>query len=88
MNHRVAIVGGGFAGLFAAKRLARVSGVEVTLIDRTNHHLFQPLLYKVATGILSEGSVAPTLRDILGLPIPQSRYARGSAARSKATASG
>jgi NADH dehydrogenase len=62
--HRVAIVGGGFGGLFAAKALNRVD-VDVTLIDRTNHHLFQPLLYQVATGILSEGSVAPPLRDIL-----------------------
>jgi NADH:ubiquinone reductase (H+-translocating) len=62
--HRVAIVGGGFGGLFAAKALAR-SDVDVTLIDRTNHHLFQPLLYQVATGILSEGSVAPPLRDVL-----------------------
>ncbi len=62
--HRVAIVGGGFGGLFAAKALGR-EDVDVTLIDRTNHHLFQPLLYQVATGILSEGSVAPPLRDVL-----------------------
>ena len=62
--HRVAIVGGGFGGLFAAKALQRAD-VEVTLIDRANHHVFQPLLYQVATGILSEGSVAPPLRDIL-----------------------
>ena len=62
--HRVVIVGGGFGGLFAAKALARAD-VQVTLIDRTNHHLFQPLLYQVATGILSEGSVAPPLRDVL-----------------------
>jgi NADH dehydrogenase len=62
--HRVAIVGGGFGGLFAARALAH-EGVDVTLIDRTNHHLFQPLLYQVATGILSEGSVAPPLRDVL-----------------------
>jgi NADH dehydrogenase len=62
--HRVAVVGGGFGGLFAAKALRR-SPVEVTLVDRTNHHLFQPLLYQVATGILSEGSVAPPLRDVL-----------------------
>jgi len=62
--HRVAIVGGGFGGLFAARALAH-EGVDVTLIDRTNHHLFQPMLYQVATGILSEGSVAPPLRDVL-----------------------
>ena len=63
-SHRVAIVGGGFGGLFAAKALGRADA-DVTLIDRTNHHLFQPLLYQVATGILSEGSVAPPLRDVL-----------------------
>jgi NADH dehydrogenase len=58
------IVGGGFGGLFAAKFLRRAP-VDVTLIDRTNHHLFQPLLYQLATGILSEGSVAPPLRQVL-----------------------
>ena len=57
-RHRVAIVGGGFGGLFAAKALRRAD-VDVTLIDRTNHHLFQPLLYQLATGILSEGDIAP-----------------------------
>ena len=63
-RHRVAIVGGGFGGLFAARRLARAD-VDVTLIDRTNHHLFQPLLYQVATGLLSEGDIAPPLRQVL-----------------------
>jgi NADH:ubiquinone reductase (H+-translocating) len=63
-RHRVAIVGGGFGGLFAARALRRTE-VEVTVIDRTNHHLFQPLLYQVATGILSEGEIAPPIRDIL-----------------------
>jgi NADH:quinone reductase (non-electrogenic) len=63
-RHRVVIVGSGFGGLFAARFLARAP-VEVTLIDRTNHHLFQPLLYQVATGILSEGEIAPATRDIL-----------------------
>ena len=63
-RHRVAIVGAGFGGLFAARTLRRAD-VEVTVIDRTNHHLFQPLLYQVATGILSEGEVAPPIRDIL-----------------------
>jgi NADH dehydrogenase len=63
-GHGVTIVGGGFGGLFAAKALDRAD-VQVTLIDRTNHHLFQPMLYQVATGILSQGGVAPPLRDIL-----------------------
>ena len=63
-RHRVVIVGGGFGGLFAARFLDRAD-VEVTLIDRNNHHLFQPLLYQVATGILSEGQVAPPIRDVL-----------------------
>lgn len=60
---RVVIVGGGFGGLSAAKALAGVD-VEVTLVDRINHHLFQPLLYQVATGILSDGQIAPPLRAI------------------------
>ena len=63
-RHRVVIVGGGFGGLFAAKFLRRAP-VDVTLIDRTNHHVFQPLLYQLATGILSEGDVAPPLRGVL-----------------------
>ena len=62
--HRVVIVGGGFGGLFAAKFL-RHAPVEVTLVDARNHHLFQPLLYQLATGILSEGEVAPPIRDVL-----------------------
>ena len=62
-RHHVVIIGSGFGGLFAAKALRRVP-VRVTLIDRTNHHLFQPLLYQVATGILSEGQIAPATRDI------------------------
>ena len=60
---RVVIVGGGFGGLSAAKGLADVE-VDVTLVDRINHHLFQPLLYQVATGILSDGQIAPPLRSI------------------------
>jgi NADH:ubiquinone reductase (H+-translocating) len=62
--HRVVIVGGGFGGLIAARRLKRAP-VEVTLIDRDNHHLFQPLLYQVATGILSSGQIAPPIRSVL-----------------------
>jgi NADH:quinone reductase (non-electrogenic) len=61
---RVVIVGGGFAGLFAARALRRAP-VSVTLIDRAEHHLFQPLLYQCATGILSEGKIASPLRDLL-----------------------
>jgi NADH:quinone reductase (non-electrogenic) len=63
-TQRVVVVGGGFGGLFAARTLKRAP-VEVTLIDRVNHHLFQPLLYQVATGILSEGEVAPPIRNVL-----------------------
>ena len=63
-RHHVVIIGCGFGGLFAAKAL-RPANVRVTLIDRTNHHLFQPLLYQVATGILSEGQIAPPIRDVL-----------------------
>src|SRR5215217_149277 len=62
--HRVVIVGGGFGGLYAAKALKRAP-VEITLVDRANHHLFQPLLYQVATGILTEGEIAPPLRGVL-----------------------
>jgi NADH:ubiquinone reductase (H+-translocating) len=63
-RHHVVIIGSGFGGLFAARALKR-SPVRITLIDRTNHHLFQPLLYQVATGILSEGQIAPPIRDVL-----------------------
>jgi NADH dehydrogenase len=62
--HRVVIIGCGFGGLSAARSLKRAS-VSVTVVDRRNHHLFQPLLYQVATGILSEGQIAPPIRDVL-----------------------
>src|SRR5215210_2486304 len=62
--HRVVIVGGGFGGLYAAQRL-RKAGVEITLIDRRNFHLFQPLLYQVATGALSPANIAAPLRAVL-----------------------
>jgi NADH:ubiquinone reductase (H+-translocating) len=61
---RVVIVGGGFGGLFAARALSRAP-VSVTLVDRSHHHLFQPLLYQCATGILSEGQIAAPLRSVL-----------------------
>jgi NADH:ubiquinone reductase (H+-translocating) len=62
--HRVVILGAGFGGLFAARALGRAP-VHLTVIDRMNHHLFQPLLYQVTTGILSEGDIAPPIRDVL-----------------------
>src|ERR687884_964509 len=61
---RVVIVGSGFGGLFAAKALRRAP-VDITLTGKTSHHLFQPLLYQVATGILSEGEIAPPTREVL-----------------------
>ena len=61
------VVGGGFGGLFATRALGW-SPVDVTLIDRQPHHLFQPLLYQVATGIVSEGEIAPSLRHLLRVP--------------------
>ena len=64
-RHRVVIVGGGFAGLYAARKLGRGRAIEVTLVDRRNYHLFQPLLYQVATGALSPGDIAQPLRAIL-----------------------
>jgi len=62
---RVVIVGGGFGGLAAAKALRRAP-VEVILIDRTNHHLFQPLLYQVATSVLAPSQISAPIRGILG----------------------
>jgi NADH:quinone reductase (non-electrogenic) len=63
-RHRVLILGGGFGGLSAAQKLKRAP-VDVTLIDRRNFHLFQPLLYQVATGSLSPGQIAAPLRGVL-----------------------
>src|SRR3954470_4494128 len=63
-RHRVVIVGAGFGGLFAARALRRAP-LDVTGIDRTNHHLFMPLLYQVATALLSVGAIAPPIRDVL-----------------------
>ena len=64
-THRVVIVGGGFGGLYAARALGKEPRVDLTLVDRRNHHLFQPLLYQVATGALSPGEIAQPLRGIL-----------------------
>lgn len=64
MTQRVVIIGGGFGGLTAAKALRRAD-VHITLIDRTNHHLFQPLLYQVATGGLSPADIAAPIRHVL-----------------------
>jgi NADH dehydrogenase len=63
-THRVVIIGAGFGGLSAAKALRRAPA-DVTVVDRTNHHLFQALLYQVATGVLSEGEIAPPTRHVL-----------------------
>src|SRR5438270_2580336 len=63
-RHRVVILGGGFGGLSAAQKLKRAP-VDITLIDRRNFHLFQPLLYQVATGSLSPGEIAAPLRGVL-----------------------
>src|SRR5271163_3760483 len=61
---RVIIVGGGFGGLAAARAL-KGAPVDVILVDRANHHLFQPLLYQVATSILAPGQIASPIRQIL-----------------------
>src|SRR5689334_3355009 len=63
-RHRVVVIGSGFGGLFGTKALRRAD-VDVTMIAKTTHHLFQPLLYQVATGILSEGEIAPPTREVL-----------------------
>ncbi|WNG85197.1 NAD(P)/FAD-dependent oxidoreductase [Mycobacterium sp. ITM-2016-00317] len=63
-RHKVVIIGSGFGGLTAAKTLKRAD-VDIKLVARTTHHLFQPLLYQVATGIISEGEIAPATRVIL-----------------------
>ncbi|NHA66897.1 NAD(P)/FAD-dependent oxidoreductase [Phycicoccus flavus] len=64
-KHRIVVIGSGFGGLFGTQALRRRDDVEITLVARTAHHLFQPLLYQVATGILSEGEIAPSTREIL-----------------------
>ena len=64
-RHRVLIVGGGFGGLYAARRLGGDDRIDLTLVDRRNHHVFQPLLYQVATGAVAPGDIAQPLRGIL-----------------------
>lgn len=64
-KHRVVVIGSGFGGLSAAQQFKGRDDVEVTIVARTGHHLFQPLLYQVATGILSVGEIAPSTRMIL-----------------------
>jgi NADH dehydrogenase len=63
-RHRVLVVGGGFAGLYASLTLSKDDRIDLTLVDRRNFHLFQPLLYQVATGALSPGEIAQPLRSI------------------------
>ena len=63
-RHQVVVIGSGFGGLFGTKAMKRAD-VDVTMIAKTTHHLFQPLLYQVATGILSQGEIAPPTREIL-----------------------
>src|SRR5436190_22840 len=64
MQQHVVIIGGGFGGLHAARSM-RKSNVRVTLVDRRNHHLFQPLLYQLATGALSPANIAAPLRSLV-----------------------
>ena len=63
-RHQVVVIGSGFGGLFGTKALKHAD-VDVTMVAKTTHHLFQPLLYQVATGILSQGEIAPPTREIL-----------------------
>jgi NADH dehydrogenase len=63
-RHKIVILGGGFGGLYAAQALKHADA-DITLIDRRNYHLFQPLLYQVATGSLSPGEIAAPIRGVL-----------------------
>ena len=61
----VVIIGGGFAGINAAKGLANAKGIRVTIVDRRNHHLFQPLLYQVAMAALNPAEIAYPIRSLV-----------------------
>jgi len=63
-RHQVVVIGSGFGGLFGTKAL-KGADVDITMVAKTTHHLFQPLLYQVATGILSQGEIAPPTREVL-----------------------
>jgi NADH dehydrogenase len=78
--HKVVIIGGGFAGMNCAKELGKVRGVDVLLIDRRNHHLFQPLLYQVAMAGLSPADIAVPIRGLLGR-VKNTRVLQASVAR-------
>jgi glycine/D-amino acid oxidase-like deaminating enzyme len=93
-RHRVILIGGGLGGLRAARAL-KSAPVDVTLIDRRNYHLFQPLLYQVATGSLSPGQMAAPLRSVpsrqrntrvLMVILSAEQLLRGGALRSQAQA--
>ncbi len=71
--HRVVVVGCGFGGLEAVRVLARDPRVDITLVDRTNHHLFQPLLYQVATAGLAAPAISAPIRHILRRQIARGR---------------
>ena len=79
--HRVVIIGAGFGGLSAAQHL-KGAGVAITIIDRRNHHLFQPLLYQVATTALTTSDIAWPIRNLL-----QASQGRDDAARQRRRAS-
>ena len=84
-GRRVVVIGGGFGGLQAVNKLRKHDDVDVTLIDRRNFHLFQPLVYQVATGALSPGEVATPLRSIFKRSAERARAARRGRARSTST---
>ena len=81
-KHHVVIVGGGFAGVGCARRLARREDVHVTLVDRDNYHQFQPLLYQVATSQLAASHIAFSLRKLFRKHAQRRREARRRSRRS------